>query len=101
MPPPRHQDRLVQSHKAVFSLADGPLDGRTAQLVKLSIAIGMQHEGAEHARKALDAGCTPGERRHAAVLATTTLGFPRMMAAYTWIDDVLAEHGGEKNAESA
>ena len=36
-----------------------------------------------------DAGWTPDELRHAVVLATTTLGFPRMMAAYTWVEDVL------------
>ena len=71
--------------------AEGPLDPRIAQLVKLGIATGMQHEGAVHAhtRKALDVGWTPDELRHAVVLATTTLGFPRMMAAYTWVDDVL------------
>lgn len=73
--------------------ADGPLDEREIELVKLGISIGMRHEGAvhAHARKALDAGCTPEELRHAAVLATTTLGFPSMMAAYSWIDDILIE----------
>ena len=53
----------------------------------------MRHEGAvhAHARKALDAGCSPEELRHAAILATTTLGFPGMMAGYSWVDDVLNE----------
>ena len=70
----------------------GPLDEKTASLAKLGIAIGMRHEGAvhAHARKSLKAGCTPEEIRHVAVLATTTLGFPSMMAAFTWIDDVVS-----------
>lgn len=71
----------------------GPLDSKTAQLVKLGIAIGLRHEGAVHAhtRKALEAGCTDAEVRHAAVLATTTVGFPGMMAALSWVDDVLED----------
>lgn len=100
-PPKRFQD-FIRTHedvgRAYKALGDatthaGPLDRKTAQLVKLGISIGMRHEGAvhAHARKALDAGCTPDELRHAAVLATTTLGFPSMMAAYSWIDDVLGE----------
>ncbi len=73
----------------------GPLDRKTAQLVKLGIAVGMQHEGAVHAhtRKATAAGCSPAEIRHAVILATTTLGFPSMMAGLSWADDVLVnEH---------
>ena len=72
----------------------GPLDRKSVQLVRLGVAIGMQHEGATHAhaRKALASGVTPDELRHAAVLAVTTLGFPSMMAAYTWVEDTIAEH---------
>lgn len=71
--------------------AAGPLEEKTACLIKLGIAMGLRHEGAvhAHARKCLAAGCTPDEIRHAALLATTTLGFPSMMAAYTWVEDVL------------
>ena len=71
----------------------GPLDEKTASLVKLGIAIGLRHEGAvhAHARKSLAAGRTPDEIRHAAILATTTLGFPSMMAAFTWVDEIVSE----------
>ena len=71
--------------------AAGPLDGKTRALIKLGVAIGLQHEGATHShvRKAIEAGATPDEVRHAALLAVTTLGFPGMMAALSWIDDVL------------
>ena len=71
----------------------GPLDKKTAQLVKLGIAIGLRHEGAVHAhcRKSIEAGCSREEVRHAAVLATTTMGFPGMMAALSWVDDVVGD----------
>ncbi len=72
----------------------GPLDHRTIHLIKLGLAAGMQQEGAvhAHARKALAAGITPDELRHAAVLAVTTLGFPRMMATLTWVEDMIDAH---------
>ncbi|MBT8401764.1 MAG: carboxymuconolactone decarboxylase family protein [Rhodothermia bacterium] len=75
------------------TMAAGPLPKKTAQLVKLGIAVGMRHEGAVHAhcRKALGAGCSAEEIRHAVLLATTTLGFPGMMAALSWADDVIDE----------
>lgn len=75
--------------------AGGPLEGTGLRLVKFALAVGMRHEGAvhAHARRALDAGCTADELRHVVLLATTTLGFPAMMAAYSWLDDVLAERG--------
>jgi len=72
----------------------GPLDARTAALVKLGIAMASGLEGATHsaARKALQAGCEKEEMLHAAVLATTTLGFPAMMRARSWVVDVLEKN---------
>jgi 4-carboxymuconolactone decarboxylase len=69
----------------------GPLDDRSCRLVKLGIAIGALAEGAvrSNARKARDAGVTPDEIRHAAVLAITTRGFPAAVAALGWIDEAL------------
>ena len=71
--------------------ASGPLDDKTRALIKLSISIGARLEGAvhSHVRKALDVGVTPNEIRHAALLALPTIGLPSMMAALSWIDDVL------------
>lgn len=92
--------RLAEAYGAFGEAAKhaGPLDERAACLVKLGIAIGMQHEGATHAhtRKALDAGCSADELRHAAILAATTLGWPRMMAAYMWVEDELAARGDDR-----
>jgi 4-carboxymuconolactone decarboxylase len=71
----------------------GPLTERERSLVKLAIAVGMRHEGAVHAqvRKGLETGIEPEAMRHVALLALTTMGFPNMMAALTWMDDLLPE----------
>ena len=74
----------------------GPLDARARALAKLGISIGARMEGAvsSQVRKALEAGCTSEEIRHVALLSTTTIGFPNMMAALSWVDAAL-----EKAAE--
>jgi AhpD family alkylhydroperoxidase len=73
----------------------GPLEKKTRELVKLGIAVGNRHEGAVHAhtRRALDAGAAPDEIRHVVLLALTTIGFPNMTAALTWVEDVLQSEG--------
>lgn len=70
----------------------GPLAGESLHQVKLALAIGAGLEGAvhSHVRRALAAGVEPEKLRHVAYLAVTTLGFPRAVAALTWIEDVLA-----------
>jgi len=71
----------------------GSLNKRDRALVRLGIAIGSGMEGSVHSqvRKALDEGLQPDEIRHAFLLALTAIGFPRMMAAMTWADDILKE----------
>jgi alkylhydroperoxidase/carboxymuconolactone decarboxylase family protein YurZ len=75
--------------------AAGPLDGRTAALVKLGIAVGSRLEGAvhSHVRRSLEAGAALDEVRHVVLLATTTIGFPAMMAALSWVEDVAGAPG--------
>ncbi|MFT4946614.1 MAG: alkylhydroperoxidase/carboxymuconolactone decarboxylase family protein YurZ [Natronomonas sp.] len=72
------------------SAAAGPLDEETKRLVKLGLAIGSQSEGAvhSHVRRGLEAGIEPETLKHAAVLAIPTVGFPKAMAAITWIEDI-------------
>jgi alkylhydroperoxidase/carboxymuconolactone decarboxylase family protein YurZ len=72
--------------------AAGPLDERSARLVKLGLAIGAAAEGSvrSNTRKALAAGATPDEVRQVALLAITTCGFPLAIAGAGWIDEVLA-----------
>lgn len=69
----------------------GPLDEKTRALVKLAISLGARLEGGVHAhsRKALEAGVTPDEIRHVALLSLPTVGLPSMMAGLTWVEDVL------------
>jgi 4-carboxymuconolactone decarboxylase len=71
----------------------GPLDKKTQLLVKIGIAIAAGLEGGTHsaARKALDAGCTPDELRHAALQCLATIGFPAMMKGLSWVDDVIGK----------
>jgi alkylhydroperoxidase/carboxymuconolactone decarboxylase family protein YurZ len=68
----------------------GPLDARTRRLVKLALAIGAASEGAvhSHARRAETDGVSAAELNQVAMLAIPTLGFPRAVAALTWIGDV-------------
>jgi 4-carboxymuconolactone decarboxylase len=72
----------------------GPLDAKTRRLIKLGIAVGLSSEGAirSHARRALAEGVTIDELRHAVLLAFTTVGFPTMIAAMKWVDDVIDKH---------
>ena len=69
----------------------GALDAKTVELVKLAIAIGARMGGATHSatRKALKAGATKEEIRQVVLLASTTIGFPNMMAALSWVNDIL------------
>ncbi len=70
---------------------EGPLDKKTQELVKLAYAVAIASEGATHShtRRALKEGVTREEILHAAVLGITTIGFPRAMAGFSWINDVL------------
>jgi alkylhydroperoxidase/carboxymuconolactone decarboxylase family protein YurZ len=69
----------------------GSLNEREQALVRLGVAIGSGMEGSVHSqvRKSLDIGLKSEEIRHAFVLALTAIGFPRMMAALTWAEDIL------------
>lgn len=68
----------------------GPVDGETKRLVKLALAVGSQSEGAvhSHVRRALDEDVDPEMLRHVATLSIPTIGFPKAMAAMSWIDDL-------------
>jgi 4-carboxymuconolactone decarboxylase len=84
---------IYRGYEAMGTVAHaaGPLDSKTRELIKLGMTIGAQLEGATHShvRKAVAAGATAKEIRHAAVLAITTLGLPNTIMALTWVDDVL------------
>ncbi len=71
--------------------AAGPLDEKTRALIKLAISTGARLEGAvhSHTRKALKAGASAEELRHVVMLSLPTIGLPSMMAALSWVDDIL------------
>jgi 4-carboxymuconolactone decarboxylase len=69
----------------------GPLEHKYQDLIKLGIAIGANSRGAvmSSVRKALTSGSTPEEITHAVLLSLTTTGFPNMIAALSWVNEVL------------
>lgn len=73
----------------------GPLDDKVQELVKLGLAVGANSRGGvmSAVRKALEAGVSPDEITHAVLLALTTTGFPNMIAAMGWAEEVLNEQG--------
>ncbi len=81
---------------AVRCNESGPLDGRSRRLVKLGVAIGLGSEGGvrSHARRALEEGVSVAELRHAVLMAFTGAGFPAMIAAMRWVDEVIEKSGG-------
>ena len=107
MKPPKRFQAFVKEHPEIADAYDalgkavheaGPLNDKTRALVKLGISTGARLEGAvhSHVRKALAAGATPREIRHAVLLALPTIGLPSMMAALSWIDDVLPKSNLKK-----
>lgn len=80
--------------------AAGPLDEKTSQLIQLAGAAAVRSEGSvhSHARRALEAGATSEEVYHTVLLLTSTIGFPTVSAALSWLDDIVsaeARHGQE------
>lgn len=69
----------------------GPLDDKSRALIKLALSTGAGMEGAvhSHTRKALEKGLTKEEIRQTVLLALPTIGLPKMMAALSWIEDIL------------
>jgi len=72
----------------------GPLNDKTRALIKLAISTGARLEGAvhSHTRKAIKSGATNEELRQVALLSIPTIGLPSMMAALSWINDIIEEN---------
>lgn len=86
---PEVMDAVEQLGKATTEA--GPLDDKVKHLVQLGAAAALRSEGAvhSHARRALEAGASAAEIHHALLLLTSTIGFPTVVAAMTWADDVI------------
>lgn len=100
-PPPEWFEQLTRHYRGVFDALDtlgrevreaGPLDARTAHLVQLAAAAALRSEGAvhSHARRALKEGVSREELEHTVLLLTSTIGFPNVSAALSWVNDVTA-----------
>ena len=72
----------------------GPIDEKTAHLVQLAAAAAIRSEGSvhSHTRRAIATGAKPEEIYHAIILLTSTIGFPNVMAALSWADDVIEDN---------
>ena len=94
----KHFNRLAKRYPeylaAVEQLGEsvkqaGPLEPKVAELIQLAAAAAVHSEGAvhSHTRRARKAGATPDEINHAVLLLTSTIGFPAVAAALSWVDD--------------
>ena len=72
---------------------EGPLDEKTVHLVQLAAAATLRSEGAvhSHAKRAVEAGAKPEEICHAIIVLTSTIGFPTVSAALSWVADITGE----------
>ncbi len=75
----------------------GSLDLKTQHLIQLAVATGASSKGGvgSHARRALDVGATEEEVFQTILLSMTLVGFPAMIAAYGWVDDVVSARTDE------
>ena len=96
---PSAAGELEELHPAIWdayaalgeaTAAAGNLTARERRLVKLALAIGAASEGAvhSHARRGLSEGISAADLHQVALLAIGPLGFPRGVAAGTWISDI-------------
>ncbi len=85
--------KLGQAWDLMREAGAGPLDERTATLIKLAVAIGALREGAVHsgARKARALGATAAEIDQIVALAASTVGLPAAVAVYSWLRDTASK----------
>ena len=79
---------LGEAHSSIGKAVQecGPLERKTLELVKIGISVGAGLETAtrSHVRQALEHGASEAEIEQAVLLAYNTIGWPRMIAAWTW-----------------
>jgi AhpD family alkylhydroperoxidase len=71
----------------------GPVDDKNAQLIQLAASAAIRSEGAvhSHAKRAIKLGASPEEIYHSLILLTSTIGFPNVAAAISWVDDLFED----------
>ncbi len=88
---PEYGDALNNLGEAVRN--SGPLDEKTTQLIQLAASAAIRSEGGvhSHARRAFQNGASEEEVYQTVLLLTSTIGFPNIAAAISWINDIVAE----------
>lgn len=99
MSKPKHFNRLRRKFPSYIEAVEqvgattrsiGPLAPNICELVQLGAAAACHSEGAvhSHARRALEAGASREDVDHALLCLTSTIGFPAVSAALSWVDDL-------------
>ncbi|MGC8659552.1 MAG: carboxymuconolactone decarboxylase family protein [Desulfomonilaceae bacterium] len=90
----KHGD-IADKFKEISELCSraGSLGSQNQHLVQLGVSIGAGSVGAvkSHARRALEAGLSKEDIIQATLLSGTIIGFPAMIAAYSWVQEVIAQ----------
>lgn len=95
----KHYKKLIKKFPEVLKAVEnlgatvrdaGPIDKKTSELIQLAVAAAAQSTGSvhSHTRRALEAGATEEEVYHTLLLLVSTIGFPKVAAALSWIDDI-------------
>jgi len=71
----------------------GPIDDQTSHLIQLAASAAIRSEGAvhSHARQAMEQGASSEEVYQSLLLLTSTIGFPNVAAAISWVDDLFKD----------
>ncbi|MEE4314147.1 MAG: carboxymuconolactone decarboxylase family protein [Desulfofustis sp.] len=97
--PTAHYQYLIKTFPEVMAAVEqvgstvrqaGPLDRKTTELIQLAVAAASQSTGAvhSHAKRALAAGATRQELEHALLVLISTIGFPKVAAALSWVAEI-------------
>lgn len=98
--PSKHYQYLRTSFPEVMAAVEnlgttiretGPLDKKTTELIQLAVAASAQSVGSvhSHTRRALAAGASVAEIEHALLVLISTIGFPKVAAALSWIQETV------------
>lgn len=99
--PSKHYRKLVKKFPEVLAAVEnlgttvrdaGPIDKKTSELIQLAVAAASQSTGSvhSHTRRALQAGASEQEIYHALLLLISTIGFPKVAAALSWVNEIIA-----------
>jgi len=100
----RRFPELGEAHQRVGDVVQrmGPLDPKQTALIKMGICIGAGLESAfrSHARRAIQHGATEAELEQAIMLAMNTVGFPKTVMAWSWLQVQLERDRADADARS-